>query len=281
MPPPPPRATRGRPSRSGISSSPLRRGLKFLKSERAENAAVSDVVKRLAMVRHDIAMTLTFNARKSLAAQSEPGDGMEGRLARLATVLGNDFRQNAVPVDSERDGIRITGFAGLPTFNRANTQGQFLFVNGRPVRDRLLLGAVKGAYQGVLAPQRHPVVALFLHIPAAAVDVNVHPAKAEVRFRDSRQVRGLVVSAIHRAIEVHGRRTSTTVSHDALAAMRPGDTPFPGRLFDHAKCSLDSAGGLARAVRRQLSKVRIARPDGDNAPGHPSAAGNRLRTGRH
>ena len=208
--------------------------LKFLKSERAENAAVADVVKRLAMVRHDIAMTLTFNARKSLVARSEPGDGTEGRLARLATVLGNDFRQNAVPVDSERDSIRITGFAGLPTFNRANTQGQFLFVNGRPVRDRLLLGAVKGAYQGVLAPQRYPVVALFIDIPAAAVDVNVHPAKAEVRFRDNRQVRGLVVSAIHRAIEQHGRRTSTTVSRDALAAMRPGDTPYPGRLFDHA-----------------------------------------------
>ncbi len=238
--------------------------LKFLKSERAENAAVADVVKRLAMVRHDIAMTLTFNARKSLVARSELGDGMEGRLARLATVLGNDFRQNAVPVDSERDGIRMTGFAGLPTFNRANTQGQFLFVNGRPVRDRLLLGAVKGAYQGVLAPQRYPVVALFIDLPASVVDVNVHPAKAEVRFRDNRQVRGLVVSAIHRAIEQHGRRTSTTVSRDALAAMRPGDTPLPGRLFDHAQATWTpqaawrgpSGGGLARPD---------SRPEGDNA----------------
>lgn len=238
--------------------------LKFLKSERAENAAVADVVKRLAMVRHDIAMTLTFNAKKNLVTHSEPGDGMEGRLTRLATVLGNDFRQNAVPVDIERDGIRITGFAGLPTFNRANTQGQFLFVNGRPVRDRLLLGAVKGAYQGVLAPQRYPVVALFIHIPVAAVDVNVHPAKAEVRFRDSQQVRGLVVSAIHRAIEQHGRRTSTTVSREALAAMRPGDTPFPGRLFDHAP-----SGWTPQAAWRRPSGGSFpqpgTQPEGDDA----------------
>ena len=253
--------------------------LKFLKSERAENAAVADVVKRLAMARHDIAMTLTFNGRKSLVARSEPGDGTEGRLARLATVLGNDFRQNAVPVDSERDSIRITGFAGLPTFNRANSQGQFLFVNGRPVRDRLLLGAVKGAYQGVLAPQRYPVVALFIDLPAATVDVNVHPAKAEVRFRDNQQVRGLVVSAIHRAIEQHGRRTSTTVSRDALAAMRPGDTPFPGRLFDHARTTVTpqaawrgpSGGSLPRAG---------SRPEGDNAADtHPPSTPEDIEPG--
>ncbi len=246
--------------------------LKFLKSERAENAAVADVVKRLAMVRHDIAMTLTFNARKSLVARSEPGDGMERRLARLATVLGNDFRQNAVPVDSERDGIRMTGFAGLPTFNRANTQGQFLFVNGRPVRDRLLLGAVKGAYQGVLAPQRYPVVALFIDLPAAAVDVNVHPAKAEVRLRDNRQVRGLVVSAIHRAIEQHGRRTSTTVSRDALEAMRPGDSPFPGRLFDHAQATLTPQAAW-RGPSGGSFPGSGSRQEGDSASGtHPPPA---------
>ncbi len=240
--------------------------LKFLKSERAEHAAIADAVKRLAMARHDIAMTLTFNARKSLAAHREPDAGPEGRLARLATVLGNDFRQNAVPVDSERDAIRITGFAGLPTFNRANTQGQFLFVNGRPVRDRLLLGAVKGAYQGVLAPQRYPVVALFINIPAAAVDVNVHPAKAEVRFRDNQQVRGLVVSAIHRAIETHGRRTSTTVSRDALAAMRPGGTPFPDRLFGQARASWTPG-----ADWRGLSAGSFSRPEGDSAPHTPAS----------
>ena len=237
--------------------------LKFLKSERAEHAAVSDVVKRLAMARHDIAMTLAFNSRKSLLARGETDDGPEGRLARLATVLGNDFRQNAVPVDSERDGIRISGFAGLPTFNRANTQGQFLFVNGRPVRDRLLLGAVKGAYQGVLAPQRYPVVALFIDIPAAVLDVNVHPAKAEVRFRDSQQVRGLVVSGIHRAIEQHGRRSSTTASRDALAAMRPGVLPFTGRLF----------GPTPPADRRGLSASRSPQPEDDTASQpHPSPA---------
>ena len=208
--------------------------LKFLKSERAENAAVADVVKRLAMVRHDIAMTLTFNARKNLVVGSEPVDAADGRLARLAAVLGENFRANTVLVNGERNGVRITGFAGLPTFNRANSQAQFLFVNARPVRDRLLLGAVKGAYHGVLAPQRHPVAALFIDIPRAAVDINVHPAKAEVRFRDSQQVRGLVVSAIHRAIEQHGHRTSTTASRDALAAMRPGDTSPTGRLLERA-----------------------------------------------
>ncbi len=205
--------------------------LKFLKSERAENAAVADVVKRLAMARHGIAMTLKFNARRNLACRAETGDDRDARLARLGAVLGSDFQQNAVPVDAERDGIRITGFAGLPTLNRANTQGEFLFVNGRPVRDRLLLGAVKGAYQGVLAPNRYPMVALFLELPAFAVDLNVHPTKAEVRFRDNKRVSGLVVSAIHRAIEEHGRKASTTVSREALESLRPGNTPFQDHLF--------------------------------------------------
>ncbi len=245
--------------------------LKFLKSERAENAAVADVVKRLAMVRHDIAMTLTFNARKNLVAGSEPGDATDGRLARLTTVLGKDFRENTVPVDSEHDGVRITGFAGLPTFNRANSQGQFLFVNARPVRDRLLLGAVKGAYQGVLAPQRHPVAALFIDIPPAAVDVNVHPAKAEVRFRDSRLVRGLVVSAIHRAIEQHGHRTSTTASRDALAAMRPGDTPPAGRLFEGAHSARTRQPAWRGSIRGSHAQS-VAPPTGDSHPSPSDAS---------
>ncbi len=220
--------------------------LKFLKSERAENAAVADVVRRLAMSRHAVAVTLKFNARTSFACRAEDGGGPDARLARLGALLGKDFQENAVPVEAGRDGLRIAGFAALPTFNRANTLGQFLFVNGRPVRDRLLLGAVRGAYQGVLAPNRHPMVALFLDLPASTVDVNVHPAKAEVRFRDSQQVRNLVVSAIHRAIENHGQRTSTTVSREALESLRPAAAPLPGTLFTPRRSAgPERRGGLA------------------------------------
>ena len=200
--------------------------LKFLKSARSEDLATLDAVKRLAMARPDVAFTLTMDGRRVLALESE-GDLFGGRLKRLAKIMGRDFGDNAVPIAAEREGVRIGGFAGLPTYNRANSALQFLIVNGRPVRDRLLLGAVRGAYADYLAHDRHPALALFLDCDSTFVDVNVHPAKTEVRFRDSGLVRGLIVSSLKAALHEAGHRASTTVSSDALSALRPQTAPFP------------------------------------------------------
>lgn len=195
--------------------------LKFLKTERSEALAISDIVKRLAMANPGVGFTSGSQARTSLKLPMQSG-GDEGRLERLTAVLGADFGANAVPVDQTRDGIRLSGFAGLPTFSRGNTQHQFLFVNGRPVRDRLLLGAVRGAYQDFLARDRHPVAALYLDVPPEQVDVNVHPAKTEVRFRAPGVVRGLIVSALRHALAEAGHRASTTVSDYALGRIQAG-----------------------------------------------------------
>ncbi len=162
--------------------------LKFLKTDRSEAEAVREVVRRLAMSRPDVAFTLAGEERAPVtwgAANDE--------LGRLGDVLGPDFRANAVRVDAEREGVRVEGFAGLPTLSRANTLGQYLFVNGRPVRDKVLVGAVRGAYADYLPRDRHPLLALFVTLQAREVDVNVHPAKTEVRFRDGGLVRGLIV----------------------------------------------------------------------------------------
>ncbi|MBV8971215.1 MAG: DNA mismatch repair endonuclease MutL, partial [Sphingomonadaceae bacterium] len=191
---------------------PARR--KFLKSERAELAACVDVVRRLAMATPAVAFELRHGGRRLLGVPAA-----EGRPARLAALLA-DFGDNAVAVDLARDGISLGGLAGVPTFSRGVADHQFLFVNGRPVRDRLLVGAVRGAYQDLLARDRHPVVALFLDVPGDFVDVNVHPAKTEVRFRDAALVRGMIVSGLRRALDAAGHRASTTVAAGALAAFQ-------------------------------------------------------------
>jgi DNA mismatch repair protein MutL len=213
--------------------------LKFLKTDRAEDLAVQEIVKRLAMAHAGIAFTLQQDGRTSFRADAVPG-GPHGdlldaaredagpdlqRLGRLEQILGRDFADNAVAIDAEREGIRLAGYAGLPTYNRGNAQHQYLFVNGRPVRDKLFVGAVKGAYADFLSHDRHPVVALFLHLPAEQVDVNVHPAKAEVRFRDPGLVRGLIVGALRHALAEAGHRASTTVAQAALGALRPQNVP--------------------------------------------------------
>jgi DNA mismatch repair protein MutL len=198
--------------------------LKFLKTDRTEQAACIDVVKRLAMAHPAIAFEVREGSEVLVRYPARAGLPAEARLARLTDVLGRDFAANALPVDIERDGTRVRGFAGLPTFNRGNALAQHLFVNGRPVRDRLLIGAVRGAYQDLLARDRHPVVVLFVDLPAAEVDVNVHPTKAEVRFRDSALVRNLIVSALRRALTAAGHRASTGVAAQALAAFRAGGT---------------------------------------------------------
>jgi DNA mismatch repair protein MutL len=196
--------------------------LKFMKNERSENQAIREMVERLAMAYPALAVSLRMEGKEKLRVEPEAADAPEqARLRRLAAVLGAPFRENALRVQAEREGICLNGFAGLPTFNRGTAALQYLFVNGRPVRDRLLLGAVRGAYQEFLARDRHPVVALFLDLPPDAVDVNVHPAKAEVRFRDAGLVRGMIVGALRHALAEAGHRASTTISSAALGAMRP------------------------------------------------------------
>lgn len=195
--------------------------LKFLKSERSESMAISDIVKRLAMANPAVGMTLSSGTRTTMKAARQ-SDGPDGRLARLASILGRDFGDNALAIDAEREGITLTGFAGLPTYSRGNSQHQYLFVNGRPVRDKLLHGAVRGAYQDFLARDRHPVVALYVDLPRTHVDVNVHPAKSEVRFRDPGLVRGLIVSALRHGLAAAGHRASSTVSDYALGRIQTG-----------------------------------------------------------
>ncbi|WP_421731519.1 DNA mismatch repair endonuclease MutL [Brevundimonas sp.] len=202
--------------------------LKFMKSERSEAMAISDEIKRQAMAHEAVAFTLDLDGRTTLRLPAEhPGD--EGRLKRLAALLGRDFEANALLIDQERDGVRLSGYAGLPTYSRGNAAHQYLFVNGRPVRDRLLQGALRGAYADFLARDRHPAAVLFLDVDPLYVDVNVHPAKAEVRFRDPALVRGLIVGGLRHALAAAGHRASTTVAADALAGFtaHTGASPYP------------------------------------------------------
>jgi DNA mismatch repair protein MutL len=202
--------------------------LKFLKTDRTEAEAIREVVRRLAMSRPDVAITLAGEERAPVTwAAALPG--APGRLARLGDVLGPEFRANAVAVHGGREGLAIEGFAGLPTFSRANALGQYLFVNGRPVRDKLLVGAVRGAYADHLPRDRHPVVALFVTLDAREVDVNVHPAKTEVRFRDPGLVRSLIVRSLQEALLREGQRAATTGGAATIAAFRAGG---PRRSWD-------------------------------------------------
>ena len=183
--------------------------LKFLKSPRAELSAIIDMVERLAMAHPAVGFTVSDGARTILRLTPESGDIQHQRLGRLAAILGRDFPENAVPLNAEREQIKLGGWAGLPTYSRGNASHQYLFVNGRPVKDRLLLGSLKGAYQDVLAHDRFPIAALFVDLPGELVDVNVHPAKAEVRFRDANLVRGLLVSGIRHALANAGHRSAS------------------------------------------------------------------------
>ena len=202
---------------------PARR--KFLKGDRAEYAACLDVVRRLAMARPDVRFELTHNGRQTLHCPVLLQADTNGLASRLADLLGHDFITNAVPLDAGREGLLLAGLASLPTFNRGMADHQFLFVNDRPVKDRLLIGAVRGAYQDMLSRDRHPVLALFLTLPSGEVDVNVHPAKAEVRFADPAGVRGLIVGGLRQALHAAGQRASGTVAQAALGAFRPLQAP--------------------------------------------------------
>jgi DNA mismatch repair protein MutL len=194
--------------------------LKFLKSDRAEGEAIREVVRRLAMSRPDVAFTLAGEERAPVTWSAALPDAT-GRLARLGDVLGAEFRANAVAVAGGREGLAIEGFAGLPTHSRANALGQYLFVNGRPVRDRLMLGAVRGAYADWMSRDRHAVVALFVSLDPREVDVNVHPAKTEVRFRDAGLVRALIVRSLQEALGRDSQRAATGGGQATLSAFRP------------------------------------------------------------
>jgi len=198
--------------------------LKFLKSDRAETTAITDMVRRIAIAFPHIRFTLSGPDR-SLADFAATGTGAQARIDRLAQILGKDFADNTVALDAEREGIRLTGFAGIPSYNRANSLQQYVYVNGRPIRDRTMAGAIRAAYDDAIARDRHAVVALFLAVDPADVDVNVHPAKADVRFRDPGLVRGLVIGSIREALTQAGLRPASTGALAMLDAFQPHTAP--------------------------------------------------------
>ena len=209
--------------------------LKFLKTVRTEFNLAADVIRKLAMANPEIAFTFSDGDRTSIRLNvAQGGDFLKTKLARLADVMGPEFKNNALAIQSEREGFVLTGFIGLPTMNRRTSSHQFLFIDGRPVRDKLLYGAVRGAYSDFVAYDRHPIVALFLKTPAGAVDVNVHPAKTEVRFQEPGLVRGLIVGSLKNALAEAGHRASSTVSTAALGVFnRSANTPINPRLSQY------------------------------------------------
>ena len=257
--------------------------LKFLKGDRAELQACLDAVERLAMANPAIAFSVAADGRSVLRLAPAAGEGAAARLARLAAVIDRDFFDNAIEVDAAREGVRLVGHASLPTFHRATGQMQYLFVNGRPVRDRLLAGAVRAAYADFLARDRHPVVALFVELPPDQVDVNVHPAKSEVRFRDAGLVRGLVVGALRHALAGAGFRAATTPGLDALSALRPGVLPAPPApgggawptFAGHAhgrEGFAEAIGAAALAFQAPLGAAPLSAPAAAPPPGAGEAA---------
>ncbi|TGQ08603.1 MULTISPECIES: DNA mismatch repair endonuclease MutL [unclassified Mesorhizobium] len=208
--------------------------LKFMKGERAESSATSDVVKRIAIAFPAVRFTLAGADRSTLELPATD-DTPEGRLARVAQVMGKDFPDNAIAIDAVRDGVHLAGHVSIPSYTRANALQQYAYVNGRPVRDKLIAGAIRGAFADVLPRDRHAVTVLFLSLDPSTVDVNVHPAKADVRFRDPGLVRGLIVGAIREALAGAGIRAATTGAAGMMAAFRPGVAPYshPGPTNGH------------------------------------------------
>lgn len=245
--------------------------LKFLRTDRAEAQAVADVVKRLAMAEPFTTFILRDASkgddRTMFRADAETGDLFDALHGRLRSVLGKDFAENALPVDAERDGFHLTGYAALPTYSRGAAVAQFLFVNGRPVRDKMLLGALRAAYMDVLSRDRHPVAALFIDCDPTLVDVNVHPAKSEVRFRDPGTVRGLIISGLRHALAGAGHRASTTVANATLGALKP--EPQAARTYQMDRPSFSArtmtfqaqAPGFSEAPSARIEPVPDDEPD--------------------
>ena len=250
--------------------------LKFLRTDRAEMQAVTDVIKRLAMAEPFVGFILRDasggDTRTIFRADPESGDLFDALHGRLATILGRDFAENALKIDATRDGIRMSGYAALPTYSRGAAVAQFLFVNGRPVKDKLLTGALRAAYFDYLSRDRHPVAALFLDCDPQLVDVNVHPAKSEVRFRDPAIARGLIVSGLRHALAEAGHRASTTVANATLGAFRPEEAPRTpeGKPFVYQAPERRPSGGYATLNSFQAPEPAPAMSEGfrsfDHAP---------------
>jgi DNA mismatch repair protein MutL len=230
--------------------------LKFMKSERVEAAAISDMVKRLALARPEIAFSLTTEDRTAFRLEACPPGLLDHGLARLGRILGPDFVKDALPLRAARDEVTIEGFAGLPTLHRPNSLQLYLAVNGRPVRDKLLAGTVRAAYGDLVPHGRYPMLALFLTLPPQEVDVNVHPAKTELRFRDPNGVRSLIIGALRDALGAAGHRATSSLSQAALARIAPSSAHFPPP---------ESAGrrNFGFAERAQARLGPIAAPSAD------------------
>ncbi len=233
--------------------------LKFMRTDRAEAQAIADTVKRLAMAEPAITFTLRDvsgggEGRVTFRADRENGDLFDALHARLARVIGREFAENALQIDATREGIRLYGYAALPTYSRGAAVAQYLFVNGRPVRDKMLTGALRAAYFDFLSRTRHPAAALFIDCDPTLVDVNVHPAKSEVRFRDPGVARGLIVSALRHALGEAGHRASSTVANATLGAMKPEPAqPAPVRVYQ-----MDRPSQVARQVAYQAQAPGFA-----------------------
>ncbi len=238
--------------------------LKFLKTDRSESMQVADVIERLAMAYPDISFTLIDEGSKKLSLHAQVAndlmdDETSPRLKRLGEVMGKSFMENAIEVSSLRDNVHLSGFIGVPTFNRGTATHQFLFVNGRPVKDKLLVGAVRGAYADFLARDRHPYLALFLDVPPEDLDVNVHPAKTEVRFRDPNAILGMIVGTLKRALEENGHKASTTVAQDTLATFMHNQNRSPVSFSGgHSYGYRPSSNQLFQDVQQQQAVLNTA-----------------------
>ncbi|MGV1751249.1 DNA mismatch repair endonuclease MutL [Agrobacterium sp. CG674] len=248
--------------------------LKFLKTERAEAAAITEIVKRMAIAFPHIRFVLSGTDRSTLEFAATGDD----HLARMAQILGMDFKDNAIEIDAGREDVTLTGFAGVPTFNRGNSAHQYMFVNGRPVQDKLLLSAIRGAYAETVPHGRYPIAVLSLQLDPALVDVNVHPAKSDVRFRDPGLVRGLIVGAIRQALSREGDRASTTGAAQMMNAFRPGYSPStmrsqPTQAWSPANSpsrplSVQDGLALREAAQSQFTDITMptARADASEQP---------------
>ena len=239
--------------------------LKFMRSDRAEAQAIGDVVKRLAMAEPYVGFTLRDvsgggEGRVTFRADAQNGDLFDALHGRLAQVLGREFAENALRIDAEREGLRLAGYAALPTYSRGSSVAQYLFVNARPVRDKMLYGALRAAYSDFLSRDRHPAAALFIDCDPHLVDVNVHPAKSEVRFREPGVARGLIVSALRHALAEAGHRASSTVADATLGAMRPEATG-PARVYQ-----MDRPSGQAISMAYRMQAPQMDAPGFADAP---------------
>ncbi len=256
--------------------------LKFMKSERAESAAITDIVRRLAVAFPEVHFLISGSDRQTLEFAAT-GKDTTARLERIAQVLGREFPDNSVAIDAEREAIRLTGFVSIPAFNRGNAQQQHIHVNGRPVRDKMLAGAIRGAYADLLPRDRHALTALNVELDAGLVDVNVHPTKADVRFRDPGLVRGLIVGAIRQALADGGIRTSTAGADAMVGAFRHGGThanrSFASADYDIGNSPNRPIDGFGEAAQAAFDAGPVASADARAGTGDPQSDLLDLRLG--